>query len=203
MSKLFDTLEKIQKNEEISPQVDQTVAPLPARKNGRYFPFLVGLTIIAAIIAVGQHLPKLQKKFFQKQQSVAEKTTPQASSAPAKAIHATNQLSAPANLTDLAKVEYFNNQGVDLSTKGDNWSALYYFDEASKLAPAQPEPLINMAILLSEMGLVFPADRVFREAYQVDPENTHLRQAIELAISRQVLSPDFYETIPPPVSGEK
>lgn len=200
MSKLFETLEKIQEHEEGTPQVDQPVAPRPARKTGRYVPFLAGLTIIGAIIYGGQYFPELQKQFFRDSQPVIEKTPPPASTA--KTQHPAHQVSAPENMTDLARVEYLNNQAVALSTKGDNWSALYYFDQASKLAPSQPEPLINMAILLSEMGLIFPADRVFREAYQVDPEHTHLLQAIELAISEQVLAPDFYETIPSPVMGE-
>jgi tetratricopeptide (TPR) repeat protein len=94
--------------------------------------------------------------------------------------------------------EYFNNHAVSLNAKGETWTALYYLDKASRVAPKQPEPLINMALILTQMDLGFPAGRLFKKAYQLDPDNEYLRQAMELAIEKQVLPPDFYKSMPLP-----
>ncbi len=198
MSKLFDTLEKIQDQEDTSPRAEQAATPSAPRKTGRYFPFLVGLTAIVAIIAVGKYLPIFTKGPAQQPDRVQTSrpaTTP-ANRPPIS--HAASQAARGENLPTQARIEYFNNHAVDLTKKGDAWAALYYFDKAGKLAPEQPEPLINMAIILSQMDLGFPASRIFTKAYQLAPDNDHLLQAIELAIAEQVLPPDFYETIPVP-----
>ncbi len=199
MSKLFDTLEKIQEKEASSPPAEESRSPRPAKKTGRYFPFLLGLTIIVAMMAAGQYLPVFKKSLSrppQKPQTTSQATTPAQKPQPSYAASQTDQGD---KLAGPAQVEYFNNHAVALTEKGDAWAALYYFDKASKLAPTQPEPLINMAVILSQMDLGFPAGRIFKQAYQLAPENEHLLQAIELAIAEHVLPPDFYETIP--ISG--
>ncbi len=198
MSKLFDTLEKIQEQENPSPQAEQAATPRPARKTGRYFPFLVGLTVIVALLIAGQYYPVIKKR-LSRPPAKMQVSSPQATSASKPEIsHAASQAPMANNLSGQAQVEYFNNYAVSLTEKGDAWAALYYFDKASNLAPEQPEPLINMAIILSQMDLGFPASRIFKKAYQLAPDNEYLLQAIELAIAEQVLPPDFHETIPVP-----
>ncbi len=198
MSKLFDTLEKIQEQETTSPQAEQAATLPPARKTGRYFPFLVGLTVIVAIVVAGQYLPVLKTKLSRQSKKI-ELSTPVAPPVSGPQIsHAGSRTAQGENLTGLAQVEYFNNHAVGLTEKGDAWAALYYFDKASKLAPEQPAPLINMAVILAQMDLGFPAGRIFKKAYQLAPDNNHLLQAIELAIAEQILPPDFFETIPVP-----
>lgn len=198
MSKLFDTLEKIQEQEAPSPQVEHTARPRSAKKSGRYFPFLVGVTVIVAIVVAGKYLPAIKKNLsrqtVQVQGSKPATTAAQNSQISPAASHVPDQ----ENLSGPDQVAYLNNQAVALVEKGDAWSALYYFDKASKLGPQQPEPLINMAVILMQMDLGFPAGRLFKQAYQLAPGNDQLLEAIELAIADQVLPPDFFETIPVP-----
>ncbi len=199
MSKLFDALEKIQEQEDTSPQVEQVAKPQPTRKTGRYFPFLVGLTVIAAIVVATQYIPVFKNNLFQQSAEVQTKRSTTPIAPDSQISHATSPLPQKTNLPTPAQVEYFNNHGVELIEKGDAWDAIYYFDKASKLAPEQPEPLINMGVILAQLDLGFPAGRVFKKAYHLAPHNEHLHQAIDLAIAEQVLPPDFPETIP--VSG--
>ncbi len=198
MSKLFDTLEKIQAQENVRPMVEQVAPPPSAKKTGRYFPFLVGLTVVVAIFAGVKYFPLLKKNITPSPTKVQTKTPAPATPSTPKVSHADSRIAVTKNLATHQQVEQLNNHGVALTQKGDTWAALYYFDKASKLAPKQSEPLVNMAIVLAQMDLGFPAARVFREAYQLDPENNYLLQAIELAIAEQILPPDFYETIPIP-----
>ncbi|MBU0681194.1 MAG: hypothetical protein KKD73_07215 [Proteobacteria bacterium] len=198
MSKLFDTLEKIQEQEAPSPQVEHAARPRSAKKSGRYFPFLVGVTVIVAIVVAGKYLPVIKKNISRQTVQVQE-SNPASTAVPSSQISpAASQVPQQENLSGLDQVVYLNNQAVALVEKGDAWSALYYFDKASKLGPQQPEPLINMAVILMQMDLGFPAGRLFKQAYQLAPDNDQLLEAIELAIADQVLPPDFFETIPVP-----
>ncbi|MEN8256678.1 MAG: hypothetical protein ABFS09_02335 [Thermodesulfobacteriota bacterium] len=198
MSKLFDTLEKIQEQENVRPHAEQAASPLSAKKTGRYLPFLVGLTVIVAIFAGIKYFPHAKKSILPSPAKI-HKNTPAPAVTPSPMIsHADSRIPVTTNLPSPQQVEQFNNHGVTLTQRGDAWAALYYFDKASKLAPGQPEPLVNMAIVLTQMDLGFPAARIFKEAYQLAPENDYLLQAIELAIAEQILPPDFYETMPVP-----
>ena len=196
MSKLFDTLEKIQDQKEKPSQVKQT-APRPpaAPKKGRLVPFLVGLVVIVALIVAGQQLPALKKLFVRPTQVVKERKTLPLPAQATKKASAPIEVAPDTNLAGQEQAEYYNNLAVSLLPQGDAWSALYYFDKASQLAPESPEPLINMAIILAKMDLGFPAGRLFKKAYQLTPENAYLLQAIDLAMAEQVLPPDFHETI--------
>lgn len=201
MSKLFDALQKIQAQETAPRQEEPAATPRTARRTGRFFPFLVGLTIIVAVVAATTFFPTIKQALFQ----APETGGPHQTAAPAQPEPAQPPAAGPAALPKShvghGRVDELNNHAVALYEQGDSWTALYYFDQASKQAPDQPEPLINMAVVLLQMDLGFPAGRLFSQAYQLAPDNDHLLQAMELAIAEQVLPPDFFETLPIP-AGE-
>lgn len=198
MSKLFDALQKIQAQETATSHEEPAAAPRAARRTGRFFPFLAGLTVIVALMAATTFFPTLKQTL----------SPPPVASDPPRAVAPSTPLPTPPPVAVLpkknggpARVDELNNHAVALYEQGDSWTALYYLDQASKQAPDQPEPLINMAVVLLQMDLGFPAGRLFSQAYQLAPDNDHLLAAMELAIAEQVLPPDFFETLPIP-AGE-
>lgn len=195
MSKLYDTLEKIQEQETDSTPAHKVFTPPPGRRTSRFVPLLTGVLLVIALVVASYTLP-LFNKDVSRQQKKAE------TSRPAEQQAVTSRLSRPVprvaeeeKRAGQTQGEYFNNHAVRLNAQGGTWTALYYLDKACKVAPERPEPLINMALILTQMDLGFPAGRLFKKAHQLDPKNEYLRQAMELAIAKQVLPPDFYKTL--------
>lgn len=70
--------------------------------------------------------------------------------------------------------------GIDFFRNGDYWRSIHHFDRARQLNPQAVEPLINMAVALSELGLYGPANRLFREAYALAPNDPALRHNLSI-----------------------
>ncbi|MDR9502089.1 MAG: hypothetical protein RI601_09870 [Desulfurivibrionaceae bacterium] len=199
MSKLYDTLEKIQEQETDTTPAHKAFRPPPAPRTRRFVPLLLGVLVVIALVVVASYTLPLFNKDVSRQQKKAEVSRP----AEQQAVSSRVSRPAPQEAEDEkrpgpAQGEYFNNHAVSLNAQGQPWTALYYLDKASRAAPERPEPLINMALILTQMDLGFPAGRLFKKAHQLDPDNAYLRQAMELAIAKQVLPLDFYETMPVP-----
>ena len=63
-----------------------------------------------------------------------------------------------------------NAAGVSLVLKKKLWEGMYYFDRAIRLDPSRIIPIINMAAVLTELGLSRPAARYLAMAEALDPE---------------------------------
>ena len=77
-----------------------------------------------------------------------------------------------------------NNRGVELVAGNDPWRGFYYFDLAHQADPLAVEPLINMGVTLSELGLFAPAMRIFKEASAMAPNHPDLRANLESLAGR-------------------
>lgn len=77
-----------------------------------------------------------------------------------------------------------NNRGMELVASNDLWRGLYYFDQARLADPRAVEPLINMGVTLSELGLFAPAVRIFKQARALAPNHPDLQYNIESLVSR-------------------
>lgn len=197
MSKLYDTLEKIQEQETDTTPAHKAFTPPPARRTSRLVPLLAGVLLVIALVVASYTLP-LVNKDVSRQQKKAESSRPAEQQALSSRISQPGpQVAEEEKRDDQAQGEYFNNHAVRLNAEGETWIALYYLDKASRVAPERPEPLINMALILTQMDLGFPAGRFFKKAHQLDPKSEYLRQAMELAIAKQVLPPDFHKTLSP------
>lgn len=202
MSKLFDALEKIQQQEEADPPPEQSAPPAAAAGRRGYLPYLLGIMMLIILIAAGLQLPSLKEMLSHDRPTRdMERSAITGGDQAATAVPPVGE--PPADLPAGQQMEFYHKKGLALSQAGDFWSALYYFDKAAELGPEQPEPLINMAIILSRLDLGFPAGRLFREAYGLAPDNEHLRQAVQQAMAAQILPPDFRETpAEPNLAGE-
>ncbi|HCC54774.1 MAG TPA: hypothetical protein DEQ20_07615 [Desulfobulbaceae bacterium] len=77
-----------------------------------------------------------------------------------------------------------NNRGIELVASNDLWRGLYYFDQARLADPRAVEPLINMGVTLSELGLFAPAVRIFKQVRALAPNHPDLLYNIESLASR-------------------
>lgn len=189
MSKLFDTLEKINHDDQDPTPEEPVVVQVSTKKNSRFFPFLVGLTIIVAILASVNLYTTMQKK------KTSQPTFHLATKLPSMTAVTKQMRPAPARLSSPKgsnedKMIFFNNQGVSLARQGKFWPAIYNFAQAEKLLPDRAEPVINMGLTLAHLGLQFPAQRYLQKAYTINPDNPHLRQAIAQAIANKQIAAD-------------
>jgi tetratricopeptide (TPR) repeat protein len=60
--------------------------------------------------------------------------------------------------------------GAAAKNAGDNQGAIAHYNEASRLAPEQPEPYNNAGLIYLEQGDRTNAEASFRKALSVDPE---------------------------------
>ncbi len=190
MSKLFDTLEKIQHQDDTTPDQEQiAVVVPPAPSHSKFFPFLVGMTVIVAIFAGFQFFSGQQHKPAVAPKTAAQHDQPVA--ALAKKMTPTAPLPQAPKGSNEDKMIFFNNKGVTMARQGELWQAIYYFDQADRLMPSRGEAAINMGMTLAHLGLQFPAQRYFAKARGINPHNEQLRQAMQTAIANKQINADF------------
>ncbi len=191
MSKLFDTLEKINRNES-APDSEHSAEMRIASSKRRWPLYLLGLVISGLFLFLGINFFHFQQHEtittnFKTQNLVGQdkgkdpeqvsevESSPQKNKLP-------DALSAPVG--DKNDVEHFvalNNKGVALVSRDQYWQGIYYLEKAGKLQPERIEPLINLAVALFELHLYGPARRYFDEALKVDSNNPLLRENIDIA----------------------
>jgi len=193
MSKLFDTLEKIQNNEIYSPAPGTGIPSAPRPKGNKIIITLAALAICAiGLFFVLQDIETFKLPGITTKQPThvsipaatqilpAEKTIKH----PAPKVQKKQPVSIPVKPIAkelLHKMTSLNNQGVRLISKSEYWQGIYYLNKAHALSPQSVEPLVNMAVALIELGLTAPANRFFHEALALDPNNKKLRDNLALA----------------------
>ncbi|MEA2082982.1 MAG: hypothetical protein U9O82_01825, partial [Thermodesulfobacteriota bacterium] len=73
-----------------------------------------------------------------------------------------------------------NNQGAMLVQKQDYWNGIYYLEQAKKMQPEQIEPLLNLAVAFSEMGLYTLAFNLLEQAHHLAPNHPLLRSNLDI-----------------------
>jgi tetratricopeptide (TPR) repeat protein len=193
MSKLFDTLEKIQTNETFSPTPGVGITPSAKPKGNKIVITLVALAVCAVgLFFVLQSIETFKLPGITTKQSahisiptatqvLPAETTSKHSAFKVQKIQPVTKPVKPIAKELLHQMTTFNNQGVRLIAKSEYWQGIYYFNKAHALSPQSIEPLVNMAVALMELGLTAPANRFFHEALTLDPNNPKLRDNLALA----------------------
>ena len=219
MSKLFETLEKIRKNEEASSAVassnkrEEKAPATPAQKNPNLMNLKRFIAMAAAIIFVliGGYAAWLQYKPSHRvlpetstvtQSAVSISVDDQTTEEPPLPLQpegdiaslddskdqADSQNSLAENHEDVepaadpgaallnenASFFELNNLGVEQVALLDYWQGIYYLQKASDVSPQSIEPIINIAVAYTELGLHKRAMDYFRRAYELDPANLDL-----------------------------
>lgn len=191
MSKLYNTLEKIRRNEsgppaaaerEIKPGATGQDSPIRIKP----LPVIVSLLVLGVVTAAtlfyfdgmpGQQLRQMAK-------TTTPTPIPTLPAQPSQPPLPGKKLSSgpPVELPyeTVAQAAPLNEVGVRHIEEQDYWKGIYYLQRASKLEPADPAPLINMAVGLAELGLIAPAKRLFAEAFRLAPDNAGLQENIAL-----------------------
>ena len=164
MSKLFNTLEKISRNESV--KVSTGVASKAAKPRIKFEKhqgagiviLVVGLIILAYLLVPKSTNHKSTTQPVTPEtaaQNTTEMTTPQisapltAESPAASQEKVTNSESTPGNEREFASLV---NQGAELIEKRDYWRGLYLLNKANELQPDRLEPLVNSVVALAELG---------------------------------------------------
>lgn len=209
MSKLFDTLEKIQNNDTYTPPAASDFQQPPKSKGKKYI--IVPVVLAACAVIFFFVLQRSESfKVFRKSASqssgistvqVPQSSTMHANTAAQKMSPQGDTVASHIN-TDgsdsLQQMNMLNNQGVKLISKSEYWAGIYYLNKAHTLSPRSIEPLINMGVALMELGLTVPANRFFHKALAIDPDNKKLRDNLILAAQARKLDDSLLAL----VSGE-
>ncbi|MEA3547031.1 MAG: hypothetical protein U9R66_05145 [Thermodesulfobacteriota bacterium] len=194
MSKLFETLEKIQQNEPAlalaGPHISADGTETKKKQWQRLLPVLL---LTAAVVLIGsvyavRHQPVsiIQVKndiLPTKERNDTERPPPELNVVENSQLlsHELQSRTAFQQMVDL------NNQGTRFLAKNRYWQGIYYFDQARKIQPQSVEPLINLAVALSELGLAGPANRFFTEARKIDPDHPGLQENLIIAAKKGIL----------------
>ena len=101
--------------------------------------------------------------------------------------------SSPGTAADL--YQQLNDTGLALIQENQHWRGIYFFEQARKQQPERPEPLINMAVALAELGLRAPAKRLFSEAHALAPNHPLLRQNLDLLEQADFFDPQWLSSL--------
>lgn len=193
MSKLFDTLEKIQNNETYSPAPGAGIPSSPRPRGNKILITLVALAFCAiGLFLVLQNIDTFKLPRITARQPAhipVPEDKPVLQSEIIRKHPISNMLNdqpviksfKPISKELLHQMTTLNNQGVRLISKSEYWQGIYYLNKAHALSPQSIEPLINMAVALMELGLTAPANRFFHDALTIDPDNKKLRDNLALA----------------------
>jgi len=175
VSKLFETLEKIRENEVPAGRAKTQARAMVKDPGNRRVLILAGVLIILFLMVLWSYLGR----------RATHKTKPGPS---ATTVHSSASLSPagePGDPSDL------NNLACRLVTKQDYWPAILLLEKANRLTPKRPEPLINIAVALSELGLYGPAAEYLNRARVIAPANQALMKNLA------ILQEHGIETDPP------
>ncbi len=205
MSKLFETLEKIQRIEPApaGPSISANGMENKTKQWHKFLPFL--LLTVAVVLVVSFYTTRNQSALIiQVKKPVEAKNEQDRTPTELTVVAEDNTLLSPEPETRTAYQQMvdLNNQGTRFLTKNRYWQSIYYFDKARKIQPQSVEPVINLAVALSELGLTGPANRFFTKAREIDPEHPVLRENMIIASKKGILHttmtlevslPDFEE----------
>ncbi len=206
MSKLFDTLEQIRKNEAAKTSGPNTI-PVSKPKKKKLPPRTISFILIPIFLGVGIYVslpylsaivqqnisrftkqeqsrttiepaPKVEKKaampktpqIASSSKQVKPAAPPATSKAPTPVSTSKPASKSQANST-LQQFVSLNNKGTELISNNQYWEGIRYLNKAAELQPNSVEPLINIGVALSELGLYGPALRYFKKALEIDPNN--------------------------------
>ena len=192
MSKLFETLEKIQQHEPAlaGPHISAEGTANSNKEWKKQLPFLlltVAVLLVGSFYAVRHQLAtiiQVQTDVLPREdRSDQERTPPELA-----AVEDSTLLSSePGTPTAYRQMVDLNKQGSRFLAKNRHWQAIYYFDKARKIQPQSIEPVLNLAVALSELGLAGPANRFFTEARGIDPGHPGLEENLIIAAQKGIL----------------
>jgi hypothetical protein len=192
LSKLFDTLEQIRRNESAHDSGHpRKNTPAGAGKLGGRKAFLI-VALLAAATAVYFSLPGLPGK--KPGPTGREHGVESGAVAPPLAAPSVIRQPPPAILADEDLLS-LNNSGVKHVENNDPWRGIYIFSMILERAPGRIEPMINIGAALAELGLIEPAKRYFRQAAVLDRNHPGLRANIAILRKAGMVGDDFLEPV--------
>ncbi|MBU0485844.1 MAG: hypothetical protein KKB30_15175 [Proteobacteria bacterium] len=175
MSKLFNALEQIRRNETYNvsgPNGNLTPNSERGLNLRLIVLFIVALAITGFLLL---NLSTIREKLFSSpaKSSIASQPTPR------QMLDNPVVKTTEKNQATTAK-DNLNNYGAELITAQDYWHGIYILKKITEAQPGHIEPLINLGVALAELGLFGPANRYFSMAYALDSEHPALQENLTL-----------------------
>lgn len=193
MSKLFDTLEQIKRNE--SAQISGSASgkyPKKSGKAGINKTFLV-VILLAVVSGTVYFLPP---GFLGKNRQSADKDYLAGPGAipPSAAVRSVARPAPAPNVSD-KDINGLNDTGFRYVVNNDHWRGIFVFSTILDRYPDTIEPMINLGVSLAELGLVEPAKRYLRQAASLDRNHPGLRKNIDILKKAGIVDDDFLDTV--------
>ncbi len=204
MSKLYNTLQQIKRNETYTVQQQSAVSPDGDRGGKGRLKFGVGLLFVAVVaIIIYLVIPYVNKPTGISDSASVNKSIPGAlqtadSQSQTKVPIQTSSVdvgSSTLNAPSSQDLTSLNNTAVKYIQQQDHWRGLYYLKQAMGIKPQRIEPIINTAVVLTELGLYGPAAHYFNEAYKLDPEHSDLRKNLAIIAQANVMEGPFMDSL--------
>ncbi len=205
MSKLFNTLEQIRQNESQSYTPLSTIPDQNSADKWRWkrrtiiavvsvlavFLLLVALPSFISLNQTGQKsqskIAWLGNAFFSKNPPTPKssvgvvradtRTIPKSVQTIAdQALNIGKKTASPSTIDPIM----LNNQGAKTIQQQDYWKGIYLLNTAMENTPDQVEPIINLAVALTEIGLHGPAKRLFTKAKSINPKHPQLLENFKI-----------------------
>lgn len=167
MSRLFETLEKLKEQERGLAAAAGGAGPRPRSRRP------AALAAVAAVLAVAAVAVNIGR-FRGHDHAGTQTVIPAGARVPVPAA------SSPARTAPGRDAAEINAAGLRLLADRRYWQAVTMFEKAARLAPDRPEPLINTAVALAELGLTAPAAEMFRKARALAPGHPALEKNLAI-----------------------
>lgn len=155
-----------------------TNGEIVVEKQNRNSMIILGTGVLAAIVLLVSQGPDM--KFWTKKiQAWSGATRATVENQSPAYVYTENEQSIAADVAgsigDQDPVQ-LNRLGVALVAKKKLWEGVAAFDQAIQRDPSGIIPIINMAVVLTEMGLTRPAERYVAMAEVLQPNNSWLQK---------------------------
>ena len=192
MSKLFDTLEQIRRNESYHVSVG-THKKLPegTRKQGIYKTLLI-VMVLTGFTAVFVSQLKFTGKT--RKSAAPNYSTKSVDMAPSPSIAFPPDHPRYANL-DGEDIISLNKAAITFVENHDHWRGIFIFSNMLTRNPDSIEAMINISVALAELGLAEPAKRYLRQALTLDRKHPDLQKNITILKNEGIISKDFPEPV--------
>ncbi|MFW8600225.1 tetratricopeptide repeat protein [Desulfobacterota bacterium M19] len=197
MSKLLDTLEKISKNEEVSRQSGGGDALSTGDASRRTS--VKSVTVMAFIIIVlsiyggwpylTEHLDKINPKNSSHGIKIVRTPQKRQLKVGLHTVSKTIQVRKRQILVNKNTEAFvrFNQLAIQYIHKNQPWKGIYYFQKAVAAAPNRIEPLVNVAVVYTELGYYPKALKLFEKAYRINPDFPPLLKNLKILYRADLL----------------
>jgi tetratricopeptide (TPR) repeat protein len=183
VSKLFNTLEQIRRNEDIAVAGPATLSSAKPKFHWRKGQGAGVIILILGLIVLGYLLAprstSLKPEGMLTRQDIGSTVNNRQTETIAEAGNTQPADPAPPPTIEAGTEQEFIalvNRGTEYIEKGNYWQALYILDKAQQMQPQRLEPLLNAVVALVDLGLYELAVDYLDRAEGINPNDPLIKE---------------------------